>query len=159
MHLQAFGVEAPQLAQEEPAVEDGVDVTPLPLTGVIGEAQPDPAVERIHLAEANVHGRCSFQHRLVTPIKLGGGCCKLVRSVVPHAGAPIGLGYHPATTPEPVLRDLSLTLPVGEPVLVAGRSGSGKSTLLELISGLADPSRRHDPLAGPAGDGPPARAG
>jgi energy-coupling factor transport system ATP-binding protein len=48
--------------------------------------------------------------------------------------------YHPATTPEPVLRDLSLTLPVGEPVLVAGRSGSGKSTLLELISGLAEPS-------------------
>ena len=25
--------------------------------------------------------------------------------------------YHPATTPEPVLRHLSLTLPVGEPVL------------------------------------------
>jgi len=48
--------------------------------------------------------------------------------------------YHPATTPEPVLRDINLTLPVGEPVLVAGRSGSGKSTLLELISGLAEPS-------------------
>lgn len=48
--------------------------------------------------------------------------------------------YHPATTPEPLLRDLSLILPVGKPVLVAGRSGSGKSTLLELISGLAEPS-------------------
>jgi energy-coupling factor transport system ATP-binding protein len=48
--------------------------------------------------------------------------------------------YHPATNPEPVLRDVSLTLSVGEPTLVSGRSGSGKSTLLEVISGLAEPS-------------------
>jgi energy-coupling factor transport system ATP-binding protein len=49
------------------------------------------------------------------------------------------LRYHPASSPEPVLRDVSLTLAPGEPALVAGRSGSGKTTLLELISGLADP--------------------
>jgi energy-coupling factor transport system ATP-binding protein len=49
------------------------------------------------------------------------------------------LRYHPATSPEPVLRDVSLTLAAGEPALVAGRSGSGKTTLLELISGLAEP--------------------
>ena len=49
------------------------------------------------------------------------------------------LRYHPATCTAPVLVDVSLRLPVGEPVLVAGRSGSGKSTLLDLISGLADP--------------------
>jgi energy-coupling factor transport system ATP-binding protein len=49
------------------------------------------------------------------------------------------LHYHPATSPEPVLRDISLTLAAGEPALVAGRSGSGKTTLLELISGLAEP--------------------
>lgn len=51
------------------------------------------------------------------------------------------LTYHPATTAEPLLREVSLRLPVGEPALVAGRSGSGKTTLLELISGLADPTR------------------
>ena len=51
------------------------------------------------------------------------------------------LAYHPATAAEPLLRDVSLRLPIGEPALVAGRSGSGKTTLLELISGLADPSR------------------
>ena len=51
------------------------------------------------------------------------------------------LAYHPATAAEPLLRDVSLRLPVGEPALVAGRSGSGKTTLLELICGLADPSR------------------
>ncbi|MEB3352129.1 MAG: ABC transporter ATP-binding protein [Cyanobacteriota bacterium] len=49
------------------------------------------------------------------------------------------LRYHPATSPEPVLRDISLTLAAGQPALVAGRSGSGKTTLLELISGLAEP--------------------
>lgn len=50
------------------------------------------------------------------------------------------LTYHPATAPQPLLRDINLRLPVGQPALVAGRSGSGKTTLLELISGLADPS-------------------
>lgn len=50
------------------------------------------------------------------------------------------VGYHPATAAEPVLADLNLTLPEGEPALVAGRSGSGKTTLLELLSGLAEPT-------------------
>ncbi|MFM7362880.1 MAG: ABC transporter ATP-binding protein [Cyanobium sp.] len=49
------------------------------------------------------------------------------------------LRYHPATSPEPVLRDVNLRLDAGAPTLVAGRSGSGKTTLLEVISGLAEP--------------------
>lgn len=67
-----------------------------------------------------------------------------IRAASQHAGAMLeleSLGYHPATAAEPLLRDVSLRLPVGEPALVAGRSGSGKTTLLELISGLADPTR------------------
>jgi energy-coupling factor transport system ATP-binding protein len=51
------------------------------------------------------------------------------------------LTYHPATAPQPLLRDVSMRLAVGQPALVAGRSGSGKTTLLELIGGLADPTR------------------
>jgi energy-coupling factor transport system ATP-binding protein len=47
--------------------------------------------------------------------------------------------YHPATSAEPVLRDVNLRLVAGTPTLVAGRSGSGKTTLLEVISGLAEP--------------------
>ncbi len=50
------------------------------------------------------------------------------------------LRYQPATAAEPVLRDINLSLPLGQAALVAGRSGSGKSTLLELICGLAEPS-------------------
>ena len=48
------------------------------------------------------------------------------------------LQYHPATSRRPVLENINLTLPVGQPALVAGRSGSGKTTLLEVISGLSD---------------------
>lgn len=61
-----------------------------------------------------------------------------------HAGGMLelqSLTYHPATTDEPLLQEISLSLPVGQPALVAGPSGSGKTTLLEVIAGLADPSR------------------
>jgi len=50
------------------------------------------------------------------------------------------LRYQPATAAEPVLREINLSLPIGQAALVAGRSGSGKSTLLELVCGLAEPS-------------------
>ncbi|NKB64481.1 MAG: ATP-binding cassette domain-containing protein [Gammaproteobacteria bacterium] len=41
---------------------------------------------------------------------------------------------------EPVVSDISLTIPRGERVAIVGRSGSGKSTLVDLIAGLIDPS-------------------
>jgi len=37
---------------------------------------------------------------------------------------------------QPVLRDVSITIPEGELVLVVGRTGSGKTTLLRAINGL-----------------------
>ena len=49
--------------------------------------------------------------------------------------------YHPATSAQPVLREINLRLAPGKPTLVAGRSGSGKTTLLEVIAGLATPNR------------------
>ena len=51
--------------------------------------------------------------------------------------------YHPATTAQPVLRDINLRLAPGAPTLVAGRSGSGKTTLLTLVGeDLSDRGRQ-----------------
>jgi len=52
----------------------------------------------------------------------------------------VDVRYQPATAPRPVLEGVSLQLPPGQPLLVAGRSGCGKTTLLEVISGLAEAS-------------------
>jgi energy-coupling factor transport system ATP-binding protein len=50
------------------------------------------------------------------------------------------LVYHPASTPQPILTDLSLDLGPRELGLVIGPSGSGKTTLLEILAGLAYPT-------------------
>ncbi|MDR5640210.1 MULTISPECIES: ABC transporter ATP-binding protein [unclassified Thermosynechococcus] len=51
------------------------------------------------------------------------------------------LSYHPAATPQPILRDINLDLGMAELGLIIGPSGSGKTTLLEILAGLATPSR------------------
>ena len=40
-------------------------------------------------------------------------------------------------SPQPVLQDVTFTIPEGELCLVIGPTGSGKSTLLQLVNGLA----------------------
>jgi putative ABC transport system ATP-binding protein len=47
-----------------------------------------------------------------------------------------------------VLDDVSLAIPAGEFVVVAGNSGSGKSTLLSLLSGLDSPTEGRIFVAG-----------
>ena len=42
-----------------------------------------------------------------------------------------------------VICDVSLTVPMGETLVLLGRSGSGKTTLLRLINGMLVPSRGH----------------
>lgn len=50
------------------------------------------------------------------------------------------LVYHPAASPSPILKSLSLTLGPQEMGLVVGPSGSGKTTLMEILAGLAYPT-------------------
>lgn len=50
------------------------------------------------------------------------------------------IGYHPAATPIPILKDVSFDLAPKQLGLIVGPSGSGKSTLLELLAGLATPT-------------------
>ncbi|MFN5516401.1 MAG: ABC transporter ATP-binding protein [Cyanobacteriota bacterium] len=51
-----------------------------------------------------------------------------------------GVGYHPAATATPILKDINLQLAPREMGLIVGPSGSGKSTLLEILAGLAEPT-------------------
>lgn len=61
--------------------------------------------------------------------------------------------YHPAATPEPILKSIALELAPQQLGVIIGPSGSGKSTLLEILSGLAEKTRgeihwREQPLTG-----------
>ncbi|MEL6223450.1 MAG: ABC transporter ATP-binding protein [Cyanobacteria bacterium J06627_8] len=47
------------------------------------------------------------------------------------------LTYHPAATPDAILKSISLELAPQQLGLIVGPSGSGKSTLLEILAGLA----------------------
>jgi energy-coupling factor transport system ATP-binding protein len=47
------------------------------------------------------------------------------------------VSYHPAATPTPILKGISLELAPQELGLIIGPSGSGKTTLLEILAGLA----------------------
>ncbi|MGB2925263.1 MAG: ABC transporter ATP-binding protein [Limnothrix sp.] len=51
------------------------------------------------------------------------------------------LYYHPAATPEPILKGVSLELAPQELGLIVGPSGSGKTTLLEILAGLAQQTK------------------
>ncbi|GAA4993411.1 hypothetical protein GCM10025734_22400 [Kitasatospora paranensis] len=48
----------------------------------------------------------------------------------------------------PVLRDLSLTVPYGDHLVITGASGIGKSTLASLLAGLHEPTRGEVAFAG-----------
>lgn len=51
------------------------------------------------------------------------------------------LVYHPAATPEPILKSINLELPAQKLGLIVGASGSGKTTILEILAGLAEPTK------------------
>jgi ABC-type multidrug transport system ATPase subunit len=63
---------------------------------------------------------------------------------VPQREGPIGLRFEKVEKrygPVQALRSLSLEVPAGECVAVAGRNGSGKTTLLRVAAQLVRPSR------------------
>ncbi|MGY5763724.1 ATP-binding cassette domain-containing protein [Brachybacterium sp. DNPG3] len=69
-----------------------------------------------------------------------------------------GLTWRPQSRPDPTVRDLSLTIPSGQRVLLAGASGSGKSTVLRALAGLLDPEAGELAGVAPAASRPGERA-
>jgi energy-coupling factor transport system ATP-binding protein len=51
------------------------------------------------------------------------------------------VGYHPAVTQTPILKEINLELAPQALGLIIGPSGSGKTTLLEILAGLAEPTQ------------------
>lgn len=51
------------------------------------------------------------------------------------------LTYHPAATPQPILKNINLELPPQKLGLIVGASGSGKTTILEILAGLAQATK------------------
>ncbi|NDL66028.1 ABC transporter ATP-binding protein [Acerihabitans arboris] len=68
--------------------------------------------------------------------------------------------YGTGPSKQPVLLDVSLSIPAGQSCAIIGASGSGKSTLLNLIGLLDEPTTGHIWLAGEemSRAGPDARA-
>ncbi|MFK0098078.1 MULTISPECIES: ABC transporter ATP-binding protein [unclassified Streptomyces] len=58
---------------------------------------------------------------------------------VPYQVAVEGLTYGYPGSEEPVLRDVSLTIPAGGSLALVGATGAGKSTLAALIAGIGTP--------------------
>ncbi|GAA3353359.1 hypothetical protein GCM10017744_006340 [Streptomyces antimycoticus] len=57
----------------------------------------------------------------------------------PYSVTVEGLTYRYPDTEEPVLRDVSLTIPAGGSLALVGATGAGKSTLAALIAGIGTP--------------------
>ncbi|MEU1799801.1 ABC transporter ATP-binding protein [Streptomyces sp. NPDC019937] len=58
---------------------------------------------------------------------------------VPHPVTVTGLTYRYPGAEDPVLRDVSLTIPAGGSLALVGATGAGKSTLAALIAGIGTP--------------------
>lgn len=54
-----------------------------------------------------------------------------------------GVSFAYPGTDEPVLRDVTLTLPAGTTVAVVGENGAGKSSLIKLLCGFYQPASGH----------------
>ncbi len=48
------------------------------------------------------------------------------------------VGYHPPSTPHPILQGINLELPRQKLGIIVGSSGSGKTTLLEILAGFVE---------------------
>ncbi|MFD5074007.1 ATP-binding cassette domain-containing protein [Streptomyces sp. NPDC058371] len=110
----------------------------------LAPAHPAASAEPRHRSDATVdHTSITTTRQDTPPLHIG---------VPPGAGAPavclssLTFAYGPGS--EPVIKDLSLTVPRGTHLAVVGPSGIGKSTLTGLVAGLLEPGHGSVRLCG-----------
>ncbi|WP_413206325.1 ABC transporter ATP-binding protein [Rhodospirillum sp. A1_3_36] len=114
-----------------------------PLRTLLGlyhaQARVKVAVARILdlLGEGESGGEKAGQSRPREPVPSGPGVLALE-----------GVGFAHGPTLDPVVEDLSLTLPAGRKILLKGESGRGKTTLIGLLTGGLLPDRGRVTLEG-----------
>jgi energy-coupling factor transport system ATP-binding protein len=120
-----FGVGLPQIAAAALHLKDIVQFETLPLsTAEFASAVPPPVS---YLPSSEI---------------------KPVLTPQPHLIKVDELSYRYSGTDQPVLRNVSFSIPDGEVVAIVGKNGSGKSTLARLLVGLLKPSSGRIYLSG-----------
>ncbi|GAB3648383.1 ATP-binding cassette domain-containing protein [Echinicola sediminis] len=65
------------------------------------------------------------------------------KEMTPHTTSSLHLEkvhFNHKGRPTPIFKDLNLSIPAGERVIITGQTGSGKSTLLQLLAGIYHPT-------------------
>lgn len=89
-------------------------------------------------------------------------CCRAPTYTSLPTCLPACLLLPPAGAPQPLLRDINITVAPNTLGIIFGRSGAGKTTLLQAVAGLCEPGGGAisftGPLAGGTGTGRPLPA-
>lgn len=128
------------------ANQPGGLMTALPVLGALalGAQRLLPLVQQIYQTITNVSGNRHVIARVAGQLSLP---LPPERARTPepltfrHTIELCGIGYSYPARAMRVLDDVSLTIPRGRRIALAGRTGSGKSTLADLIMGLILPDR------------------
>lgn len=119
----------------------------VPILGAValGAQRLLPLLQQIYYGWANVAGHWDAVIDVLALLKL-----PVRRDIAADLGRPITLRdricvdnvqFSYPGRKEPVLTDITLTIPSGSRVALVGKTGSGKSTLADLLMGLLEPDR------------------
>lgn len=115
----------------------------IPVLGALalGAQRLLPLIQQIYYGWASVLGNQQVLLDVMTHVRRPPPAATAIDEALPFEVA-IGLddiGFSYAGSRAPALRGVSLTIPKGARVGIAGRTGSGKSTLMDLVLGLLEP--------------------
>ncbi len=116
----------------------------LPVLGALalGAQRLLPLVQQIYLGWANTMGNRKNLTDIVELLNRPAPVLALAKETLPFANAIVldNVGYTYAQARGRALHGVSLEIPKGARVGIAGKTGSGKSTLMDLVLGLLEPT-------------------